>query len=137
MRNIKKLFILVIGISILCTGCFNTKVNEKVVKKDTVKAEKISYDELEKIISNYSDYVNVDVVDVRSEEDFNRGHIIGSINIPYNDLDDIIISNDREIVIYGATISKSKQAANDLINLGYKNVKYIAGLDNWPYDLEN
>lgn len=132
----KKIFILIIGLCLLTTGCFATKEENKEKEKETIKAEKISYSELNKIVNNYTDYVNVDVVDVRSEEEFEEGHIIGSINIPYEDLDEIIISTDREIIIYGDTATKSKQAANDLIEYGYTKIKYIAGLNNWSYDLE-
>ena len=122
---------------LLVTGCFSAKKEEVKEEKVVIKAERISYSKLNDIVSNYSDHVNVDVVDVRSEDEFESGHIVGSINIPYSELDDIIISTDREIIVYGKTAANSRQAANDLIALGYTNVKYITGINNWPYDLED
>ena len=132
----KKIIIFLLCICVLCTGCFASKKVEEDKEESVVKAEKISYSKLNDIVNNYSDYVNVDVVDVREEEDFMDGHIIGAINIPLSDLSDIIIANDREIIVYADTSAKSRQAANELIALGYSNVKYITGIDNWPYDLE-
>lgn len=138
MKKGFKVLILLLIVCFLVTGCFNTKKKEE--KKEEVKvitAEKISYSKVNEIVSNYDKYVTTDVVDVRSEEDFEEGHIRGAMNIPYEDLDDIVIDMNREIIIYGDSSIKSKQAANELISLGYTNVKYIAGIKNWPYDLED
>lgn len=137
MRRFLKVFVLLLIVCFLVTGCFNTKKKEE--KKEVVKvitAEKISYSKVYEIISNYDKYITTDVVDVRSEDEFEEGHISGAMNIPYEDLDDIIIDMNREIIIYGDSSIKSKQAANELISLGYTNVKYIAGIKNWPYELE-
>ncbi len=132
----KKFLVLLFGICLLTTGCFGAKQEKETKEEKITKPEKISYSELEKIVNNYTDYVDIDVIDIRTEEEYKEGHVIGAINIPYVNLDEIIISHEREIIVYGTNSAKSKQAANDLINLGYTKVKYIAGISNWPYDLE-
>lgn len=138
MKRIFKIFILLFSVCLLLTGCFNSKkVEEKKEEVKVISAEKISYTKLNEIVTNYDEHINTDVIDVRSEELFEEGHIPGAINIPYEELDEIIIDVNREIIIYGDTSTKSKQAAKELITLGYKNVKYIAGISNWPYDLED
>lgn len=138
MKRIFKIFILLFSVCLLLTGCFNSKkVEEKKEEVKVISAEKISYTKLNEIVTNYDEHINTDVIDVRSEELFEEGHIPGAINIPYEELDEIIIDANREIIIYGDTSTKSKQAAKELITLGYKNVKYIAGISNWPYDLED
>ncbi len=132
----KKVLLLIFGICLLTTGCFSMNTKEEEKKDTSPKIVKISYADLNKIVNNYSDYVNVDVVDIRDKEEYEEKHIIGSINIPYENLDEIIISTDRRIIVYGDTASKSKQAAKELIEMGYENVEYIAGLNDWPYELE-
>ena len=137
MRKKLNVFILVFCICLLMTGCFNKK--EEIVKQEEkiIKAERISYSKLNEIVNNYDNYVDIDIVDVRSTTEFEDGHIKGAINIPYDELYDIIIDVNRETIIYADTATKSIQAATELINLGYKNVKYIAGINNWSYDLED
>lgn len=134
MKNLK-LFGLLLIVCLLMTGCFEEKVEEKTPEEKVIQAEMISYADLNKIVNDFDNYFNTDVIDVRSIEEYEEGHIKEAINIPYEDLYDIIISYDREIIIYGDTSTKSKQAAKDLIGLGYKNVKYIAGVNNWTYEL--
>lgn len=137
MKKTFKIFILLFSICLLMTGCFNSnKKEEKKEEEKPVVIEKISFNKLNEIVSNYSEHINVDVIDLRSEEDFEEGHIHGAINIPYAELDEIIIDVNREIIVYGDTTIKAKQAAKELISLGYKNVKYTASISTWPYDLE-
>lgn len=137
MKKTFKIFILLFSICLLMTGCFNSnKKEEKKEEEKPVVIEKISFNKLNEIVSNYSEHINVDVIDLRSEEDFEEGHIPGAINIPYAELDEIIIDVNREIIVYGDTTIKAKQAAKELISLGYKNVKYTASISTWPYDLE-
>ena len=133
----KKILILLFAVCLLTTGCFGTKEVDKEEEKENITAEKISYKELKDIVDNFTDYLDTDVVDIRDEESFEEGHIKGAMNIPYEDLGQIIISKEREIIIYGDTPYKSRQAANDLISDGYTKVKYIAGINKWPYDLED
>ena len=137
MKKTFKIFILLFSICLLMTGCFNSnKKEEKKEEEKPVVIEKISFNKLNEIVSNYSEHINVDVIDLRSEEDFEEGHIPGAINIPYEELDEIIIDVNREIIVYGDTTIKAKQAAKELLSLGYKNVKYTASISTWPYDLE-
>lgn len=138
MKKTFKIFILLFSICLLMTGCFNSnKKEEKKEEEKPVVIEKISFNKLNEIVSNYSENINVDVIDLRNEEDFEEGHIPGAINIPYAELDEIIIDVNREIIVYGDTTNKAKQAAKELISLGYKNVKYTASISTWPYDLED
>ena len=76
------------------------------------------------------------VIDVRSTQEYNEGHIIGAINIPeYEiccDIDKILKDKDVEIVLYCISGKRSKKAYKKLNSLGYKNVYNLyGGLDNW------
>lgn len=76
------------------------------------------------------------IVDVRSEQEYNEGHIDGAINIAYYEISSNIINTlrekDKEIVLYCEVGYRSKKAYKKLIKLGYKNVYCLyRGLDNW------
>ena len=80
------------------------------------------------------------LVDVRSQEEHAGGYIPGSICIPLNEL----IESDAEqlpdknivIIVYCQAGSRSQQAYEFLLELGYLYVYNMGGVVNWPYDLE-
>ena len=76
------------------------------------------------------------VIDVRSSQEYNEGHISGAINIPEyeinSEINKILKDKEREIVLYCTIGIRSKNAYNKLIKLGYKNVYNLyGGLENW------
>ena len=76
------------------------------------------------------------IVDVRSSQEYNEGHIDGAINIPYYEIkknvNSVLKNKNQEIVLYCQTGFRSKQAYKKLIKLEYKNVYNLyGGLDNW------
>jgi len=135
----KRLFVLLVMMCLLVTGCgsSDTVKEEKTTKEKEIEVVTITTDEVKEIIDNYIDYPDVDIVDVRTEDEYNEGHIAGSINIPMEHLDEIHISPSREIIVYCNSGYQSKEAAIRLTELGYKNVKDMGGINNWEYDLES
>ena len=76
------------------------------------------------------------IIDVRSLQEFNEGHIEGAINIPeYEincDINKALEDKEQEIVLYCASGIRSKKAYKKLIKLDYKNVYNLyGGLYNW------
>ena len=60
------------------------------------------------------------IVDVRTKEEYSRGHIEESINIPYDEInEDIEISKDALIFVYCQSGNRSKYAYEIFTNLGY------------------
>lgn len=91
----------------------------------------INMDELKQKQQN-----GAEIVDVRSIQEFNEGHIDGAINLPEyeidNDVDKILKDKDKEIVLYCEAGSRSKKAYKKLIKLQYKNVYSLyGGLEIW------
>ncbi len=79
---------------------------------------------------------HVTILDVRSLDEFNRGHIFGAVNIPVDDLANRHneVQSDKVIVTYcGKGASRSERAAKLLIEKG-KNAFWLEGgyLD-WPF----
>ena len=76
------------------------------------------------------------IVDVRSSQEYNEGHINEAINIPYYEIkknvNNVLKNKKQEIVLYCQTGFRSKQAYKKLIKLEYKKVYNLyGGLDNW------
>ena len=75
------------------------------------------------------------IIDVRSREAFNVGHILGAIPMPMDVLVSRIgetIEPARDIYVYGETDEETAQAAAQLREAGYRNVaELIGGLAAW------
>lgn len=78
------------------------------------------------------------VIDVREPEEYHQGHIPGAINIPRGILEFKVSSTpelesrDLHIVLYCKTSGRGALAAKSLRDMGYLNVKSIAGgSDAW------
>lgn len=76
------------------------------------------------------------IVDVRSSQEYNEGHIKGAINIPeYEinyDVDKILPDKNAEIILYCSVGSRSRAAYKKLKKMEYKNVYTLyGGLSQW------
>ncbi len=79
------------------------------------------------------------ILDVRTAEEYEAGHIEGAILIPNDTISDkqpeLLSDLDAEILVYCRSGNRSAQAANKLINLGYTDVYDFGGITNWPYEV--
>lgn len=74
------------------------------------------------------------LIDVRSTLEYKQGHINGAESYPVTSiLNDIIDDYDKDhyLVVYCQSGSRSKTAAQGLIELGYKNVYDLGSINNW------
>ena len=79
------------------------------------------------------------LVDVRTNDEYNLGHIPGSINVPIDNPKDIKgILNDREknIYLYCQNGERGNEAELKLRSLGYKHIENIGGICNYHGKLE-
>ena len=104
-------------------------MESKSYKQITPKEAKTMMDE-------QADYI---LLDVRSQAEFDEGHIEGAIVIPDNEIKDRAESEltDKEaaILVYCRSGRRSKQAAQALADLGYTNVYEFGGIIDWPYEI--
>lgn len=74
------------------------------------------------------------IIDVRSQQEYEEGHLEGAINIPYYEIKrrKINLDKGKEIVVYCEKGSRSRTAYRILKKFGYKNVYSLyMGMDNW------
>ena len=88
---------------------------------------------------NLTNQNKVKLIDLRPAADFNVGHITGSINILFANLDDraheIKKYEDISLVLICETGSQSANAGEKLQNLGHKdNLILSGGINNWRMD---
>ena len=123
----------VLGIS--CGRTMNSKqvsVDSKEVKNEK-KAEykKITSDEAKNIMSTQKAIV----VDVRSLEEYNEGHIPNAISVPLetieNEAEAKLKNKDDLILVYCRSGRRSREAALRLIEKGYTNVIDFGGIQDW------
>lgn len=100
-----------------------------VYQKITAKQAKARMDSGDAII----------ILDVRTQEEFNAGHIAGAILIPNETILDeqpaLLPDLDAEILVYCRSGNRSAQSANKLIAIGYTNVYDFGGIIDWPYEI--
>jgi rhodanese-related sulfurtransferase len=77
------------------------------------------------------------VLDVRTEEEFNAGHISGAVLLPLTLVEqgagELIADKDVTILVYCRSGVRSQSAAQVLLAMGYANVYDFGGIIDWPY----
>ena len=83
---------------------------------------------------------NFILLDVRTMEEYNDGHIPGAINIANESIgkEEILQLPDKNqrIYVYCRSGNRSKQAAKKLVKLGYTNIIEIGGIIDYHGDVE-
>jgi len=79
------------------------------------------------------------ILDVRTQDEFNAGHIAGAILVPnetiLDEQPDLLPDLDAEILVYCRSGNRSAQSANKLLAIGYTNVYDFGGIIDWPYEV--
>lgn len=127
-------YILIMLAALTLTAC-GTDISERD-KGDSYM--NITAQEAKEIMDTESDYV---ILDVRTQEEYDEGHIKDAMLIPDYEIADRAESEltDKEqlILVYCRSGRRSKNAAKQLSDMGYSNVKEFGGIIDWPYDIVN
>ena len=98
--------------------------------------EQITPEEAKKIMDSGEEHI---ILDTREQDEFNEGHIAGAILIPYTEIEnkaeEMLPDKDKLILVYCRSGRRSKIAAENLVKLGYTNVKEFGGIIDWPYEV--
>ena len=97
----------------------------------------ITIEEAKEIMDSQEGYI---ILDVRAQEEYDQGHIPGAIVIPHTEItvraEAELKDKDQLILVYCRSGRRSKLAAEDLVKLGYTNIKEFGGILDWPYEVE-
>jgi rhodanese-related sulfurtransferase len=127
--KIKSLVILLLALAITSlTGC--------AAKEKVPDYKKITADEAKQMMSQNNDII---IVDVRTQEEFDSGHIENAILIPDTEIsskaESTLTDKSATILVYCRSGRRSAGAAEELSKLGYTNIYDFGGIVDWTYDI--
>lgn len=130
MKRFSVILILIITCTAILYGC--TSGGESKMENSY---EQITPAEAKEIMDERDGYV---ILDVRTQEEFDEAHIDGAILIPDYEIaakaENILKDKNQLILVYCRSGRRSKNAASELVKLGYTNVKEFGGIIDWPYE---
>ena len=156
MKN-HKISLLVISLACILSGCAaaggnqtNHQINNETdtqteensqteanIQPEEATYEQISQEEARNLMDSETDYI---ILDVRTEEEYADGHIVGAVCIPNETIGETVSESlpDKEqlILVYCRSGNRSVQASEKLAKFGYTNIKEFGGISTWPYDTE-
>ena len=127
----KRLTVLLLAV-MMPTACGQNKEKDQGAVYVNITAE-----EAKQIMDTEDGYI---ILDVRTQEEYDQGHIPGAIVIPHEEITDkaekVLTDKDQLILVYCRSGRRSKIAAEALVELGYTNIKEFGGIIDWPYEVE-
>ena len=101
-----------------------------------IRYEQISQAEAKALMDSESGYI---IIDARTQSEYDEGHIAGAILIPEYEIasraEKELPDKDQLILVYCRSGRRSKIAAEELVKLGYTNVKEFGGIIDWEYEI--
>ena len=121
------LMLLTLALPFGCVGCSDG---------GSASYDQISGAEAKALMDSESGYI---IIDARTQEEYDEGHIPGAILIPEYEIADRaekeLPDKNRLILVYCRSGRRSKIAAEELVKLGYTNVKEFGGIIDWEYEI--
>ena len=136
MRQILLFAALTASLSLLA-GCALSKAKADTAEDMTDKAayHKISAEETHEMMASQE----VVVVDVRTREEYESGHIENAVLVPNESIGsetpEALPDKEATLLVYCRSGRRSKDAAEKLLKLGYQSVYDFGGVIDWPYEL--
>lgn len=133
----KKIILLIIIVIIIIIGVV-LKMNkkEKSIENEVV-IKHVSMNDIVQIMEENENYI---ILDVRTQAEYNQGHIPNAICIPNETIDESVVNKlpdkNQMILVYCRSGNRSKQAAEKLKKLGYTNLIEFGGIIDWKGEIE-
>lgn len=94
--------------------------------------KQISMEDAVALMESEEDYV---ILDVRTQQEYESGHIPGAINVPNESIGSAPVEElpDKEqmILVYCRSGNRSRQAAQKLADQGYQDIREFGGIGSW------
>lgn len=140
MKRLYILSSLLVTAVLALTGCKSQPNTETADPAASTKPaaspvlEKISAEDAKSMMDESPD---ITILDVRTKEEYNSGHIAGAVLIPVDDIEDsaenILKDKSATILVYCRSGRRSALAAQALSELGFTSVYDFGGIIDWPY----
>ena len=130
MLKINKRFLIALLTFTLPLGCVGCSDG------GSASYDQISGAEAKALMDSESGYI---IIDARTQEEYDQGHIPEAILIPEYEIADRaekeLPDKNQLILVYCRSGRRSKIAAEELVKLGYTNVKEFGGIIDWEYEI--
>ena len=127
--------ILILG-TMLTFGC---SAQQKETEGETMEKNTYTQITMTEAVEMMNTETNYIILDVRTHEEYNEGHIPGAICIPNETIgsEDLSALPDKNqlILVYCRSGNRSKQASEKLVRLGYINIVEFGGIRDWTGDI--
>lgn len=113
-----------------------TKIVLMNIEEKKAEYKKLTPEEAKKIIDSGEEVI---ILDVRTQQEYDEGHIEGAIRITDTELEDKasekLPDKNAKILVYCRSGRRSKASAEKLLKMGYTNVYDFGGIIDWPYEI--
>jgi len=127
----KKLIWIMLAVMLL-TACGQDTENKQEMVYMNITAQ-----QAKEIMDTQERYI---ILDTRTQEEYEEGHIPGAIVISHDEIlekaESVLKDKEQLILVYCRSGRRSKLASEDLVKLGYTNIKEFGGIIDWPYEVE-
>ncbi|MBR6618971.1 MAG: rhodanese-like domain-containing protein [Clostridia bacterium] len=131
----KKLIMIFLTFGVLgLSACGVTKNDESTTIQAYIS---VSGKEAKQIMEKEKNYI---ILDVRTQEEFDAGHISGAVLIPDYEIQQRaqkeLTDKNQLILVYCRSGRRSKLASQVLADMGYTNVVEFGGINDWEYETQ-
>lgn len=135
MRRILVFSILVILLTVIFTGCSQAKTTEVAISPATITQSTgvptIAVADADKLIQANKNNSGFVLLDVRTPDEFNGGHIAGAIDIDYYAADFKAnigkLDKNKQYLVYCRTGIRGAASVQIMIDLGFTRTQNMAG----------
>ncbi|SBW08923.1 Rhodanese domain protein [uncultured Eubacteriales bacterium] len=74
------------------------------------------------------------LIDVRTPQEYQDGHIPGSVNLPLGSMEGITSiapEHDKKLFVYCLSGARAARACAELAGMGYTDISDLGGINNW------
>lgn len=133
MKKYKILIGMLLIFSIIAIGCSNESEERE---ESEASVNSINAETAMEMMASGDEYT---LVDVRTQEEYDEGHIEGALLLPLDQLETLseeqLTDKEATILVYCRSGNRSAQASEILVDLGYQNVYDFGGIVDWPGEI--
>lgn len=133
--DMKKIWYILMALALVIAGSVQA-MKEEAPLDPQGRAERISAQAAVEQMEALEEYV---LLDVRTAEEYEAGHIQGALLIPEQELaakaPEMLPDLETPIFVYCRSGRRSALAAQALVDLGYLQVYDFGGINDWPHGL--
>ena len=122
--------------AVFLTGCSKGQVMDRPDMVGTPEYIQIDQETAKEMMGRDDGHI---VIDVRRQDEFDSGHIPGAVCIPNESIGTTpplqLSDLDQVILVYCRSGRRSKEAAQKLADLGYRNVYEFGGIIDWSGEI--